>query len=272
MKGLRGALRQPLPYFVLLGVVVFLVDFWLRRASDAVGDPAGVRREVASSLQKTLSRPPTDAELQRGLEQWVDKELLFREALALKLDENDSVIRDHLAQKLEHIVRERTVLEAPTEAELRARLAAHPKRYTAPKTFDVTHAFVLRASSPETYQARVDEVVTRLAGGAKPETVGDHFPRGPKFTGMTRPQLERIFEAKLSAALDVHRIGQWQSVPSPRGTHLLRLDAVNDGKPDFEALRAVLTADVQDQKKRAAESSYLKELRKKYHFDSRSLH
>jgi hypothetical protein len=267
VKGLRGALEQPLFYFALLGVLVFLVDLALQGGSDAAIDREAIRREVAVSLKKDLSRPPTPKELERGIEEWLDTELLFREAMALKLDENDSVIRQQLAQKLEHIVRQRTVIEPPNESELRARLRAHPNRYNGVESFDVTHVFVKKSVSPESYEERVSETLKRIQAGENAETAGDHFPRGPKFTRLTRTQLQRIFQARLSAVLDPRRVGEWQVVHGLRGAHLLRLDAARDGKADFEKLRPALEADVREERQRAALGAYLAELRKKYDVD-----
>lgn len=267
VNALGGLLKQPLPYFVLLGAMVFIVDLALRGRSESDSSPLDATGEVRARLEQRLARPPTNAELARGLEEWLDTELLFREAMALGLDQNDSVIREHLAQKLEHIVRERSVPPPASEAELEARLAAEPSRYTAPETFDIAHAFVLEATNPQTFEARVDAALAQLTAGDEPEEVGDHFPRGPKFAGMTRPQLESILKTGLAEALQPSRRGQWQVVKSARGAHLIRLDAVHSGKPDFRALRPALEADVLEQKKQAALRAYLEGLRQKYQLD-----
>lgn len=269
---LPGALKQPLPYFVLLGTLVFLVDAGLRATPNSIDVSPEVRREVRARLEQTLSRPATPAELERGLAEWVDSELLFREATKLGLDQNDSVIHEHLAQKLKHIVQERTVLPEPTEAELRAELSAKPERYTGPVTFDVTHVFISRSASGAKFAARVQEALAQLARGAEPRSVGDHFPRGPQFRGLTRLQYEPIFQANLGAVLRAERMGIWQTLESARGAHLLRLDAVSDGKPSFEALRPALRADVLELKKQARLAAYLKELRKKYALDAAPSH
>jgi len=265
---LAGALKQPLPYFVLLGTLVFLVDAGFSATPNSIDVSPEVRHEVRARLEQTLSRPPTPAELEQGLEQWVDSELLFREATKLGLDQNDSVIHDHLAQKLRHIVQERTVLPEPSESELREALKAKPERYMGPVTFDVTHVFISRSASGAKFEPRVQETLAQLARGAEPRSVGDHFPRGPEFRGLTRLQFEQIFGANLSAVLRADRIGAWQMLESARGAHLLRLDAVSDGKPNFEALRPALRADVQEMKKQARVAAYLKELRKKYALDA----
>jgi uncharacterized protein (DUF2249 family) len=267
---LGGALKQPLAHFALLGIAVFLVDHLLSPEHEVIDISPATRREVATRLEQSLGRPPTEGELWRGLEEWIDTELLFREAIALGLDENDAVIRDHLARKLEHIVKQRSILAPPSEAELLAQFEAAPERYTGPETFDLTHVFIQSSATPATHRQRVDDALAELAAGAEPRSVGDHFPRGPKFTRMMKSQLEQIFQTKLSEALEAEHIGTWQAHSSRRGTHLVRLDAIFDGTRDFDSLRPALTEDIQEEKKQAALQSYLGELRKKHAIDSKT--
>jgi len=85
---------------------------------------------------------------------------------------------------------------------------------------------------------------------------------------MTRPQFEQIFQTSFAGVLAPSRLGAWQRIDSARGAHLIRLDAVSDGKPVFEALRSALAADVQARKKQASVDAYLAELRKKYSIDA----
>jgi hypothetical protein len=268
---LRTALRQPLLHFVLLGALVFIVDAQLSRSSQQIEVTQAIRNEVAALLQQSLSRRATEEELQRGLEEWLDTEVLFREALSLGLEENDAVIRAHLARKLQLVVRERTVLDDPTQAELSQQLESNRQRYTAALSFDVTHVFLLTqpgaTSGDKGDPARVDDALARLRAGADPKTAGDHFPRGPVFTRLTQPQLEQIVGAKLSSVLAPEQRGNWQAIAGTRGTHLLRLDALHDGSPNLEALRPTLTADVQEKQKQERLHEFTAQLRKRYEIE-----
>lgn len=261
MSLVRSALRQPLVYFVLLGATVFAVDAALRPARNIQVSEA-VENEVLAELARTLGRAPTKEELEGALDEWVDTELLFREALALGLDQNDAVIRNHLAQKLAHVVRERSVLADPTEAELRAQLEANPARYTRPDTYDVRHVFIARPGADD-HPARVASALDALRAGANADGVGDHFPRGPVFTDSTRLQLEQALGIRLLPELAADRVQQWQSVSGPRGTHLVRLEAIHSGAPDLDRSRDALVKDVSEQKKRAALARFLTELRER---------
>src|SRR5690606_37053590 len=118
------------------------------------------------------------------LGEWLDTELLYREAMSLELHHNDEVVRNHLASKLRHMVREATVPDQPSDAELEAQLESHRERYTVQDSYTLTSVFLLRRpdTSTEQHRERVDSVLAQLRAGAAPEGLGDHFPRGPHFS------------------------------------------------------------------------------------------
>lgn len=262
--GIRTALRQPLLYFALLGALVFGLDYGLTRRADSVVVTPEVQEEVRLQLEQSLQRPPSDSEVTRATDEWVDLELLHREAEKLGLQHNDAVVRAHLARKLELIVRERSIVAEPSEAEVRAEFEANRDRYTGPETFDVTHAFVLQPRNQPPDPERVEQVLELLRAGADPRTAGDHFPRGPRFSRITRPRLEQIIGAELSPLLEPNKTSQWQRVEGHRGVHLIRLEAIHSGEPDLPNVRPALVAAIVDRKKQAAVQEFVRELRRKY--------
>ncbi len=264
MKGIPAPLKQPIIYFALAGGAVFGVDSALRSGAESIQVTDTVRKEVAAQLEQSLLRPPTAEELQQGIGDWVNTELLYREAEALGLQHNDSVIRAHLARKLELLVRDRSVVDQPTEAEIEAELANSGDRFSGPETFDVTHAFVLQPKNKPPEPARIDGVLTLLRAGADPLTAGDHFPRGPKFTRIPRARLEQIVGAPLSDLLRRDKLNQWQTVTGSRGIHFIRLDAVHGGEATVESARQGLIGEIVEKRKGEAARQFVADLREKY--------
>lgn len=263
MSHLRVALGQPVVYFIALGVAVFVVDTWLRRADDLVEVTPTVRSEVVAELERTWGRAPTPDEVEQGVHNWVETELLFREAAELELQENDGVVRAHLASKLRHLVRQRTFVPPPSYDELRAELEANGARYARPDTYSITHVF-LRASAPGADETRVADALQKLATGVDPTSVGDHFPRGPRFTELPGALLDQVLGVRLSKSLTPERLHQWQTFRGQRGTHLIHLDSIISGAPDFENVKPQLAAAIEEKKRDAAVQAYLDELQQKY--------
>ena len=59
---------------------------------------------MAATFTRTWQRPPTETELKGLVDDYVREEIATREALAMGLDRDDTVIRRRLRQKLEFLV------------------------------------------------------------------------------------------------------------------------------------------------------------------------
>lgn len=100
-------LREPLLHFLLMGAAIFLVHALLSGEAPPRHDLVVVSRgrvdSLAAQFEATHGRPPDAAERNDLIRAWVREEILCREALALGLDREDTVIRDRLRQKMEFV-------------------------------------------------------------------------------------------------------------------------------------------------------------------------
>ena len=143
-----------------------------------------VRRRLARNLaflRAAPGEPDVPAEGER-------EEALYREALALGMDRTDTVVRRKLAQRARREI-EGAARAEPSEAELRAWLAAHPERALGPPRVRFRHLFfdparrgaeraeadaravVQRRAAPRA--ARRRGPVPRRGGAAAPGRAGD---------------------------------------------------------------------------------------------------
>jgi hypothetical protein len=111
-------LPEPLGHFLLLGAVLFGVFAWVgdrgsARAGHIVITP-GHLEHLTVSFTRTWQRPPTAHELAGLIDDYVREEVLYREAVALGLDRDDTIVR-RLRQKLEFLTEE-TAEAAPIES------------------------------------------------------------------------------------------------------------------------------------------------------------
>ena len=126
-------LREPFVHFVVAGALVFAAEALYGREAAGEREPSRVVFEasdvarLATLYRERVGREPSREELEGLVEDAVREEIYYREALALGLDEGDSIVRRRLVQKMEFIAQGRAVVEAPDEAALRAHLEAHPE-------------------------------------------------------------------------------------------------------------------------------------------------
>jgi hypothetical protein len=95
----------------------------------------GAIESLAATFARTWQRSPTDAELEGLIRDYVRDEVYYREALALGLDRDDTVVRRRLRQKLEFVSEDLAAQAEPTDAELRAYLEAHPESFRGERRF-----------------------------------------------------------------------------------------------------------------------------------------
>ena len=145
-----SAAREPLLHFLLLGAAIYML-YGLAGPTvepdegDRITVSVGEINWLASSWEKRWNRPPTSAELAGLVDQYVRETVFYREALAMGLDRDDTIVRRRLAQKLEFLSQDLIATVPPTEEELRGYFNEHMERYQLPALTTLTHVFVERA-------------------------------------------------------------------------------------------------------------------------------
>lgn len=132
-------LREPLVHFLLLGAALFGLFAVLGRTGDAAGDAAhriditaGLQDNLTVSFARSMQRPPTPAELQGLIDDFVREEVLNREARKLGLDQDDPVVRRRLRQRMEFLTAQNLGAKPPADAELQAFFDKNPAAFKRP--------------------------------------------------------------------------------------------------------------------------------------------
>ena len=88
--------------FFIIGLVIFLLDIGLNSQEDSkdiyISDQE--LTSLLSAWQSQVGRPPSDEEIVNIINNLVQEEILYREALLLGLDQEDRIIKRRLAQKI----------------------------------------------------------------------------------------------------------------------------------------------------------------------------
>lgn len=272
---LRALAREPLVHFAILGGVLFGIDAW--RSGLAGGEGAGcpqaglaiddgpivvdegVRAELVERWRQAHGGPPSDAELRELVARWVDDEVLYREGLRRGLAENDAEVHGRVASQMAFVLRSRIVLPEPGDEELRAWLAEHPERFGEPDRVDFTQVFV--AQGPDA-QARADELLGLLEGGADPGGLGDTFSGGRRFRGRRIEALAEQFGPDFAAGVARQAEGAWALHRSTHGLHLVRIDSRTAARaPDFAEVKGAVAHDLREARLDEAFARAVAELR-----------
>ena len=227
---LKRILSEPLHHFLLLGVGIFALYAWLgggdakapeRRIVVSAADAA----QMAELWAKRWSRPPTPRELRGLVDARVREEVLYREALALGLDRDDTIVRRRLAQKMEFLFEDLGGRMEPSEEELRAYLAEHRDRFREPARLTLSHVYVSldrRGEAAEPDAERILATLRKTSPDGDPGGHGDAFPLASAYTDVDGDEIAGIFGARFADRVTELSPGAWHGpVESGYGVHLV---------------------------------------------------
>ena len=273
---MKRLLREPLVHFLLIGAALFGIYKFTPAAGTSSAPPREIRltldelAQLALLFQSQWRRPPTPQELERLVENKVQQEILYREALAMGLDRDDEIVKRRMAQKMQFLAEDVAAAREPTTAELRSWFEQNSGRFAQPPRLSFRHLYF----SPDRRGARANEdaaqalaklagqpVDTKAAAGlADPFMFQDYYrDRAPDYLGKELGPQFALAVAKLPP-------GSWQGpIASGFGWHLVFVDTAIPGRvPPFEEIEPdVKIAWLAEQKALAWQKAY-KDMRTKY--------
>jgi hypothetical protein len=129
---------------------------------------------VAETWTRQWQREPTREEMRGLITEFLKEELLSREARAMGLDEDDTIVRRRLAQKLEFLVQDTSRLAEPTEGDLRRFYAAHPERFQTEARISFTQVYFSREKRADAMDD-AKSALHDLSRGGKSADLGDRL-------------------------------------------------------------------------------------------------
>jgi hypothetical protein len=267
----RRLLREPLVHFVLLGAALFAV--WALLAgppgprSDRIVVTESQVAHLAELFRRTWGRDPTREELGGLIDDHVREEIFYREALAMGLDRDDTIVRRRLRQKLEFVVRDVAATQEPTEDELRGLLREYPERFRREPEVSFEHVFVNAERRGATARHDAEALLAALrAGDLEPGAAGDAFALPARVESARRDEIARDFGASFVSALADLPMGSWEGpIDSVFGLHLVRIAARDPGGvPPFEEIRDRITEDWRSERRERANEALFARLRERY--------
>ena len=258
-------LKEPLFHFFLLGVLIFVwfgvrnPDAMVEQAPDAIVFDSGDIERVIEQFEATWRRPPTEQELDRLLQGLVREEILVREATALGLDRNDSVIRSRLVQKMDFLTTSVAQAAIAEDADLIAHMEANPERFTTPAQVSFQQVLLNPDDS-------VEEVLATLNAGTAPENVSRTTLLPATIQATVQRGVNSIFGNGFFEQLaDLPRETWSGPVRSGYGDHLVYVtDFVPGTLPAFEDARETVLNDWRREKREELSAAQFDVLKARY--------
>ena len=232
----RWVVREPLLRFMMFGALIFVAAHIAQahrsQASERIIVDPQVKQRLIAVSQMQDGVTPDAKQLAALVDEYIEDEALYREALKRGLDRDDEIVRRRLIQKMRYIEHDLAVPPTPGEQVLRGYYAAHAALFTTPESVGFEELYF----SPDRdgwvgARSRAARAWARLAGGTQPggaswpAGIEDQFPAEIPPGELTREDAARLFGAStIVNVLFQDGLGRWsQPIRSGYGWHLVRV-------------------------------------------------
>ncbi len=266
-------LREPLVHFLVLGAGLFLVFSMVGDSDDASNDRIVISTARVAQLTeiftRTWQRPPTEQELEGLIENHIREEVYYREALAMSLDRDDTIVRRRLRQKLEFLTDDLVASVDPTEKQLEAYFTEHANTFRVPSQLSFRQIYFNRDRRGRQATHDAESLLARLNGadsGVDTAGFGDSLMLPGEYDLVSEDEVARRFGRGFAAALAELPLGRWSGpVESGFGLHLILIRERQPGSlPALAEVRDTVEREWRNARREEAGEAFYRGLRERY--------
>lgn len=277
---MRRLLREPLVHFLLLGAGLFLLFGIVDDSDDmptgSIVVSAGQVAQLKEAFTRTWQRPPTEEELDGVIENHIREEVYYREALAMGLDRDDTIVRRRLRQKLEFFTEDLVAAVDPTEEQLANYLDEHADAFRIPSRVSFQQIYFNRDLRGEQATRDAESLLARLNEATSHVDItafGDSLMLPGEYDLIPESEVERRLGSEFAAALAGLPVGAWSGpVESAFGLHLVLIHERQSGSlPALAEVREVVEREWRKVRREETTESFYGRLRERYEVDVQRL-
>ncbi|HWQ92543.1 MAG TPA: peptidylprolyl isomerase [Clostridia bacterium] len=270
---MKKLVRDPLLHFLLLGAVIFIAHRLVSGRADGelqtIVVTEGQIAAMTIGFSRTWQRPPTPEELEGLVRDRVREEVYYREAMAMGLDRDDTIIRRRLQQKLEFVTEDVAALVEPTDAELTEYFKTHADDFRVEGRLTFSQVYL----NPDKHGERLPEEAAQLliqlrqkGREADLSSFGDPFLLERRLQGTPPGEVAKQFGEKFAANLDAIPVGQWLGpVESSYGVHLVLVEERTQGRlPGLAEVRDAVHRDWTNARRLESNEKFFQSLLQRY--------
>ena len=262
-------IKDPLVHFLLIGAALFGIAA-LRGTPEArdrivvTGEQVAQARAAATALQ---GRAPTTEELADLVEPLVRDEIMYREARALGLDDNDDEVRRRLIEKMSYLTQDLADPQPSSEQALREFYQARSDLFAIPALVSFDQVFFSPGARGDSLDKDAAAGVAALRAGRAPAEVGDRTPLRDSYDDAPREQVAVLFGEELADALFTAAPGEWSGpFRSDFGLHAVRLrDRSEPRLPPYDEIAERVAEAYGAQRRQEANEKAYQEMRARYY-------
>ncbi len=239
---------EPLTHFLVAGCALFAAGHFYQEATsdNRIVVTSQHVAQLANEYAMQFGTAPAPLTLEALIRHDIHDEVLFRQGRALKLDQDDQIVRRRIVQKMQFLIQDLNAPAEPTDAQLQVYYRAHIGHYVSPVRVTFSHIY-FSSDRGGGARARAQAVRATLSNGVvRAPDRGDPFPDLYDFSAYEPEQVFRLFgHTPFADAVFSAPVGKWEGpFRSGYGWHLIYIDAREPAKhPPLSAVRDTVRTD-----------------------------
>lgn len=271
---MKKILSEPLLHFLLIGALLFLF-YDIKSEKIVVDDNNSIViteakvDQLIKQWQRRWQRLPSQQELQGLVKAHIHEEVLYREALAMGLDKDDTVVRQRMTRKIEFISNDLASIDEPTDTQLLAYLDTHVEKFLLPGKISFSQIYLNTDKRGVQVQTDADKLLNELSQSTTEvdiSSLGDSFMGGQVYNSLNDFELSRLFGEIFREQLFELSTGKWVGpVESGYGLHLVRIESRSAPRvPALILVRDKVQNEWMAEQQQKANTAFYDELYKRY--------
>ena len=270
---MKKLLKDPLLHFLLIGAALFLIFEIIRGPGgdqdSRIAITQGDLESLKANFSRTWQRPPTESELSGLLEEKIRDEIAFREAIAMGLDQDDTVIRRRLRMKMELLIENIASVSPPSDEDLTIFLKNHRDSFHREPQVSFKHTYLNSDKRGTGVEGDARDLLAKLieAGpGADPKSFGDPTMLPVELVLNSADTITRLFGKSFSENLLQVEPGNWTGpLRSSYGLHLVFVHERIAGRdPALSEIREVVEREWTAKRRKDFKKETYEKLRERY--------
>ncbi|RLA24745.1 MAG: hypothetical protein DRQ63_10690, partial [Gammaproteobacteria bacterium] len=171
---LSRLLKEPLVQFLVIGACIYGAYALFGEAQEDFRDTT-IRVDsnrinaMISQWEKRWNRLPTRAEIDGLIQAYIREDVLYRQAVAMGLNEDDPITRRRMAQKLEFLTSDLSQMQQPQAGELEQFFAENTESYRGLDTISFIHVFIDPDKRWDVTLGAAAEILAQLQAAGEPD-------------------------------------------------------------------------------------------------------
>jgi hypothetical protein len=268
-------LTEPLVQFLVIGACIYGAYALFGAPEENFRDTTIIVdsnriNAMISQWERRWNRLPTREEIDGLIQTYIREDVLYRQAVAMGLNEDDPITRRRMAQKLQFLTSDLSMMQQPLEGELEKYFSEKAGSYRGEDMISFTQVFIDPDKREDATLSDAAEILAQLKAAGEPDAgtfqAGDRLILQNNFSSATELEIRRQLGSGFAEVVMTLEPGQWHGpVLSGYGVHLVYVYEFVKAPPAvFENVQARVLEDWHEEKREQFNADFLESLKSRY--------